>query len=110
MVEGEVEKPGSYEVIRQMSLIGALASSGGIRRSAKLDEVELVRTLTGGERVHLIIDLTRVAAGEDRDFTLRNGDIIRVPSDAGKRFSEDTFEGITKIINFGVGGSVNLAN
>ncbi len=108
MVEGEVEKPGSYELAQQGTLLGALASAGGIGYSAKVDEIEVVRETGQEKKARLIIDLTRVAMGEEKDVRLRNGDIVRVPSDSGKRFSEDTYKTITSVINFGVGGSVNV--
>lgn len=107
MVEGEVDKPGSIELGQQMTLLSALAATGGITYSAKVDEVEVVRNI-GEKKVHLVMDLEQLARGEGRDVRLRNGDIVRVPSDSGKRLKQDTFESITKVFNFGVGGSVPL--
>ncbi len=109
MVDGEVQKVGAYELGRQMSLLGALAAAGGITPSAKFDEVEIIRDINSDKRAHLIINLEKIATGEASDLKLKNGDIVKVPSDSGKRMKYDTFESITKIINFGVGGSVNLA-
>jgi polysaccharide biosynthesis/export protein len=110
MIEGEIEKPGSYDLNQQTTLLGALAASGGITYGAKLDEIEVVREVALGKKAHLVLDLTRLASGEEKDVRLRNGDIVRVPSDAGRRMRQDTFEGIRRFINFGIGGSVNLAN
>lgn len=110
MIEGEVEKAGSYELGPRMTLLGALAASGGITYSAKIDEIEIVREAGLEQKTHLVLNLESIAAGEDRDIRLRNGDIIRVPSASGRRLTQDTFDGISKILNFGVGGSVNLAN
>lgn len=108
MVEGEVEKSGSYDLGPQMTLLGALAASGGITYGAKVDEVEIVREVSPGTKGRLVLDLSRLATGEDNDPRLRNGDIVRVPSDSGRRLTQDTFEGISKLINFGIGGSVPL--
>ena len=108
MVEGEVEKPGSFELGRSMTLLGALAASGGITTSAKIDQVEVVRDRTIDDKLHLVLDLEQIARGELKDVRLRNGDIVRVPSDSGRRLKNDTFESISKIINFGIGGSVPL--
>ena len=107
MVEGEIEKAGSYELGNRASLLGALAAAGGITYGAKVDEVEVIREIGGGKG-RLIIDLERIAMGDEKDPPLRAGDIVRVPSDSSRRLRQDTFDGITKIINFGVGGSVNL--
>lgn len=108
MVEGEVQKAGSYDLSQQLTLLGALAAAGGITYGAKTDEIELVRDLGPGRQTRLVMDLQRIGSGEQKDVRLRNGDILRVPSHSGRRLSQDTFEGITKLINFGVGGSVNL--
>lgn len=107
MVEGEVEKAGATELGQRMTLLSALAASGGITYSAKADEVEVVRDI-GDRKVHLVVDLEKVARGEGRDVRLRNGDLVRVPSDSGRRMKQDTFESITKIFNFGVGSSVPI--
>jgi polysaccharide export outer membrane protein len=109
VVDGEVDKPGSFELGSRMSLLGSLAASGGITYSAKVDEIEIIRDVGASERAHLIVDLEKIARGDDTDIRLRNGDIVRVPSDRGRRVAKDTFDGITRIINFGVGGTVNLA-
>ncbi len=108
MVEGEVEKPGSYDLNPSTTLLSSLAAAGGITYSAKVDELEVVRELGVDKKVHLVLDLSHIASGEERDVRLRNGDIVRVPSHSGRRLSRDTFEGISRVLNFGIGGSVNL--
>lgn len=110
-VEGEVEKAGALDLGRQMTLLSALAAAGGITYGAKVDEVEIVRDVGGAEKkARLVIDLEQISRGEERDVRLRNGDIVRVPSDSGRRLTQDTFEGISRILNFGVGGTVNVVN
>jgi len=109
-VEGEVAKPGSFDLGRKSSLLGALAASGGITYGAKLDEVEVIRDLGNEDKVHIILDLNQVISGGARDVRLRNGDVVRVPSDSGRRLRQDTFEAIGKVINVGVGGTVNVVN
>ena len=107
-IEGEVEKPGQYDTGRELTLLSALAAAGGITYSAKIDEVEVVRDLPSGEKGRMIRNLELVARGEQRDVRLRVGDLVRVPSHAGRRLGRDTFESIQGILNFGIGGSVNL--
>jgi polysaccharide export outer membrane protein len=109
-VEGEVQKGGSFDLGRKSTLLGALAAAGGITYGANVGEVEVVRDLGSDEKVHLILDLTQVISGETRDLKLRNGDVVRVPSDSGRRLRQDTFEAIGKVINVGVGGTVNVVN
>lgn len=109
-VEGELEKTGSVELGKNMTLLGALAAAGGITYSANIEEVEIVRDFGAERPGRLVVDLTKVAGGDEKDVRLRNGDLVRIPSATGRRLSQDTFNTITQIINFGIGGSVNLAN
>ncbi len=108
-VEGEVVKPGTFDLGQQSSLLGALAAAGGITYSAKVDEIEVIRDVGGNERARLILDLQQLATGAEKDVRLRNGDLLRVPSDSSRRLTQDTFEGLSRIINVGVGTSYNLA-
>lgn len=109
-VDGEVQKPGSYELGQRMTLLGALAAAGGITYGAKIEEIEVVREIGPDRKAHLVVNLEKVARGEERDVRIRTGDIVLVPSDSGRRMRQDTFESISKVFNFGVGGSVNLAS
>ncbi len=110
LVEGEVVRPGSFELNQQMTFLGALAAASGITYSAKVDEVELVRHISPTEKVHLVYDLEKIARGEEKDIRLKNGDIVRIPSDSSRRLRQDTWETISGVINFGVGGQYNVAN
>jgi polysaccharide export outer membrane protein len=109
MLEGEIEKPGPYDVTRQMTLLGALAAAGGITYSANVEEVELIRDVGESEPLRLVVDLKQIAYGAQSDVRIRSGDVIRVPTDSSRRLGEDTFKTITNIINFGIGGTVNVA-
>jgi protein involved in polysaccharide export with SLBB domain len=100
LVEGEVERRGAYSINDNLTLIGALAAAGGITYGAKLDEVEVVRRLSKN-RISLVYDLTKVRSGEQDNLLLKNGDIVRVPSAEGKRFSQDTFLALQRFIGFG---------
>lgn len=110
LVEGEVQKPGAHDLGRRVTLLGALAGAGGITYGAKIDEIELIREQESGEKLRLVVNLEKLLSGEQDDVPIRNGDLIRVPSDSGRRMRGDTFDGITRLINFGVGGSVRIAN
>jgi polysaccharide export outer membrane protein len=107
-VQGEVQKTGMVELTAQTTLLGALAAAGGITSSAKYDEVEIVRSIGGDEKTHLVLDLSQIASGEIKDLRLRSGDIVIVPSHSGRRMRQDTFDSISKIINFGIGGTVSV--
>jgi polysaccharide export outer membrane protein len=108
MVEGEVEKRGQFNLGENATLVGALAAAGGISYGAQFDEVEIVRRLGNQEKVTLLYDLEMIQSGAQENPYLKNGDIVRVPSATGKRFSQDVFKAVQGFINFGLGGRLPL--
>lgn len=108
-VDGEVLHRGTFSLGQRMTLLGALGAAQGISYSAKVDEVEIIRDIGEGKKARLLVDLEKIARGEEQDVRLRDGDIVVVPSDYGRRLRQDTFEAVTGIVNFGVGGQYNMA-
>jgi polysaccharide biosynthesis/export protein len=108
VVEGEVEQRGAFELGGRMTLLGALAAAGGVTYSALVDQVEIVRRLPDSEKVVLVFDLEKLAAGQEQNMILKEGDIVRVPSAVGRRFATDIISSIQKMINFGVGSSYQM--
>jgi polysaccharide export outer membrane protein len=109
-VDGEVEKRGTVDITRGLTLMGALASAGGITWSAKYDEVELLRN-AGDQagRLRKVVNLEHLVNGVDDDILLKSGDIIRVPSVRSRRLQKDTYDTINSFFNFGIGGSMRIA-
>jgi polysaccharide export outer membrane protein len=110
MVDGEVQKRGSYDLGSRMTVLGALAAAGGITYAAKVDEIEVIRNVNEEGPARLVINLEDFLQGQSNDVLLRDGDVIRVPSDSARRVTQNTFEGLSRVINFGVGGNFNVAN
>lgn len=79
LVDGWVEKPGAYPVTRGLTLIGAVAAAGGHHFAADRQHVMVKRSL--GPREHRIytVDLDKVAMGQEPDFPLTDGDLVRLP-------------------------------
>jgi polysaccharide export outer membrane protein len=100
-VEGEVEHRGAFSVTDNFTLVGALAAAGGITYGANFKEIEVVRNVEDVGSVSLIFDLEKISTGEEQNLLLKNGDVVRVPSDSGKRFSQDVFRSIQGFIRFG---------
>lgn len=80
-VYGEVERPGNYPLGSKTSALGAVASAGGFTYSAKVDEVEIIRDIGGGKKAEMTVNLEDIALRGAQDLRLRDGDIVRVPSD-----------------------------
>lgn len=100
MVEGEVERRGSYALGANMTLVGALAAAGGITYGAKYDEIEVIRQV-GPQRVFLVFNLDHIRNGQEDNLLLRNGDVVRVPSETGKRISQDFFRSLLGFVRLG---------
>ncbi len=80
-IEGWIDKPGTYLITRNASVLAALSAGGGPLLPAQLSQVELLRKpeAPSASRDVTIVDLTAIRAGKQPDVELRSGDIIRVP-------------------------------
>ena len=83
-IDGEVNKPGSYQLASRMTLLGAIASASGLSYSAAVDKIEVIRELGGGQKALVTVDLEKIALREGEDIRLRDGDVVRVPSAPGR--------------------------
>lgn len=77
MLVGEVEQPGSYAVSGFSTLINALISSGGIKRTGSLRQIQVKR----GGKVIANMDLYQLLlnGNDSANIYLRQGDLIFVP-------------------------------
>jgi polysaccharide export outer membrane protein len=84
LVEGWVDKPGSYPVTRGLTASGAVVAAGGVLFAADRTIVTVRRALGPGEERTFSIDLTAVAAGTASDIALADGDVISIPAAPGR--------------------------
>ena len=76
-VMGQVTKPGAYPFTPNMSFLDALAQAGGPNDAAQQGKIVLARPR---ENIQQVIDLKTFLAGNgDRNYALKDGDIIYVP-------------------------------
>lgn len=81
-VLGAVNTPGSVVVPpeKELSLLDAIARSGGFSRLANRGKVSLTRTLSNGDTQNYSIDADRLVSGNnDTRWMVQDGDIIYVP-------------------------------
>ncbi len=76
-VEGAVKKPGLYPITGQMSLLQAVALSGGFDDVASPRKVTIFRTI-GGRATTATYDVSKINAGSAPDPNVQSGDIISV--------------------------------
>lgn len=87
-VEGQVAKPGRYPVIGQLSLLQAMAMSGGTSEFAKLDDVVVFRAVRG-ERFAALYNLKLIRQGQYADPEVFANDIIMVGDNKARRWFKD---------------------
>lgn len=84
IVDGDVGKPGVYEMTRRMTVQEALALAGPVLRTGSKTGVRLMRQRPNGERQIYPINLKDLERGKGENLYLVAGDIIFVP---GNRFA-----------------------
>ncbi len=90
-VRGDVARPGRYPLAANMRVADLVQSAGGLLRSANPDSGDLMHYAiphnSSGERSpseHQELKLAAALAGkEDQNVTLRDGDVLTVPQQAG---------------------------
>lgn len=105
-VDGEVNRPGSFQLASRMTLLGAIASASGLTYSADVTEVEVIRELGSGKKALLTVDLEKVALRDGKDIRLRDGDIVRVPSHSGRFATRQVVTSINSLFSFGMSSNV----
>ena len=99
-IEGAVTKPGIYPVSGQLTLLRALALSGGFAPYANINQIVVYRSGTGGEREQFTYDLDKVRAGEEKDPDIRSDDVIVVQRNASRAALKDSlFRDILDTLN-----------
>jgi len=80
-VVGEVNRPGSYQLSQAMTVLDAIAQSGGFKDFAKETKIYVLRPMPGGIRVRIPFNYKNVIKGKDlqENVTLKPGDTIVVP-------------------------------
>jgi polysaccharide biosynthesis/export protein len=81
---GWVYHPSTMPIIHNLSVIGAVAASGGTLFAADEHDVKIVRRQTGGQIAVMKVDIASIQAGKSADVPLRDGDIIDVEYSAVK--------------------------
>jgi polysaccharide biosynthesis/export protein len=99
-IEGAVIRPGIYPVTGQLTLLRALALSGGIAPYADINQIVVYRNGPGGAREQFTHDLDKVRAGQEKDPDIRPDDVIVVQRNARRAALRDSlFSDILNTIN-----------
>ena len=77
-VIGEVSRPGRYELRSWTTVLDVLALAGGFTQFAARTKIVILHP-EGRTMKRILFNYNKVAAGEQENFYLRNGDIILGP-------------------------------
>ena len=100
LVDGWVDKPGSYPVTRGLTLTGAVAAAGGNLFAADRQNVTVKRVLAAGDQQFLTVDLDAIASGRVPDFPITDGDVVHLPMSATRAVPWSAWEVGKEVIHF----------
>jgi len=106
LVDGWVQKPGSYPVTRGLTLSGAIAAAGGDMFASDRKHAAVKRTLGPGEERSFTVDLDAVREGRAPDVPITDGDVVRVPASTVRVVPYGAYTLLKGLVY--VGGSVPL--
>lgn len=83
-VDGEVNRAGLINLVGPMTVLQSIAQAGGMKDTAKIEEVIVLRKGEDGKMAAIRADLENVLQGSDehQDIMLRPNDIVYVPKSA----------------------------
>lgn len=95
-VTGNVFKPQTVPLKQSVTLTQAIAAAGGILQSTKKSQVRIVRQgAANGAKEELLYDLTAIKDKKIADPLLQANDIVEVPTDKVKDFTNNFVKAIT---------------
>ncbi len=99
-LDGAVREPGSYPVIRSLTLMQAVALAKGVTEDSNPRRVAVFRTI-GGKRQAAAFDLTDIRRGQATDPPVYPGDIVVVDGSAIKALQKQFLQSIPLLSIFG---------
>ena len=83
-VDGEVNKPGMVPILGLMTALQAISQAGGMKESAQVSEVLIIRRGAGNRPMAFPVNLDKALDGTDmsQDIALAPFDIVYVPRSA----------------------------
>jgi len=105
LVEGWVEKPGSYKITPGLTVVGAVAAAGGPLFPANTGAVKLIRPAREGEK-NVFLDLEKLKRREEPDVPVQEGDVIEVASSAPKLIPYGFYRFFSSVLHVGASASI----
>ena len=102
LVEGWVEKPGSYKITSGLTVLGAVAAAGGPLFAANTSSVKVIHIGKEGETIFFLADLEEIKHGEKPDMPVQEGDVIEVSSSTSKLVPYGLYRFFFSVFRIGV--------
>jgi polysaccharide biosynthesis/export protein len=106
MIEGWVERPGTYKVTANTTVSAVIAAAGGPLYAADTSTIKVIRTNNLGVRASVEVDLAALKQGQKADLPVQDGDIIEVSSSSPKLLPYGFYRLLTSVVQ--IGGSIPL--
>ena len=88
-VAGEVRQPGAKRLRHPFDILQAVTCAGGTTSVADQHKCRVIRRTPEGQERVMIVDLKRIAKGEQPNVLLTQNDTVIVPINHGKKFWAD---------------------
>ena len=108
LVKGWVARPGAHKITPGLTVLGAVAATGGSTFPADTSKVKVIRTSREGGKIVLLADLVRIKRGEEPDILVQEADVVEVPSNAAKLAVYRLYVLGRAIVRITVGGRVRV--
>jgi polysaccharide export outer membrane protein len=100
-IEGEVKKPGVYEINRNATLLTAIARAESPSLTARLNEIVVFRTLND-QRMVARFNLKDIRTGVSPDPAIIDGDVVMVGYSSTRGFLQDILRAAPLLNTFAV--------
>ena len=92
-IDGAVREPGSYAVLRNLTLMQAISLGKGVTEDANAHRIAVFRTISG-KRQAAAFDLVTIRRGEAEDPPIYPGDIVVVDGSSIKKLQKQLLQTI----------------
>jgi polysaccharide export outer membrane protein len=108
LIDGWVEKPGSYKITPGLTVLGAIVAAGGPLFAADTSEVKIIRTDKNGGKIVLSADLEGIKLRNQPDLAVQEADVIEVPSSGGKLAAYGVYRLFTTLFHVGASATIPI--
>jgi protein involved in polysaccharide export with SLBB domain len=77
-LQGWVNKPGPYDITRDLTMLSVIAAAGGPSFPADMGAARLIRASVAGDKQLFDVNLQAIASGTRPDVYVQNGDVIEI--------------------------------